>query len=60
MSTTDIPKRYDDNGIRMMQTGAERRLPCGRTVQMHTPNPEWMAELLAKLSDVPEVRRDAN
>jgi hypothetical protein len=55
-SSTHIPLDYDDNGIRMMQTGAERRLPCGRTVQMHTPNPEWMAELLAKLGDVAEVR----
>lgn len=58
MTSTTIPREYNDQGIRILQTGAEIRLDCGRTIQMHVQNPEWMADLLAKLETVPEVGRD--
>jgi len=65
-SSTHIPREYDDQGIRMMQTGAERQFPCGRTVQMHLrqdvgqgiyPTPDDLRELLGRI-DAAEVRRD--
>lgn len=52
-----IPREYDAQGIRKLQTGAERKLPCGRTIQMHTKDPAWMQELISALEGVPEVRR---
>ena len=56
MSNT-IPREYDAQGIRKLQTGAERKLPCGRTVQMHAKDPAWMGELIAALEGVPGVGR---
>jgi len=64
-SSTHIPLAYDDHGIRIMQTGAERKFPCGKTVQIHLrqdigqgiyPTPDDLRELLGRI-DAAEVGR---
>lgn len=52
-----MTREYDSEGFRTTMFATERRFPCGTTRQVVSTDWEEARRLLARLDDVPDVRR---